>query len=68
MNSGIEIYLEQLNTVDIARDGNTAKIGGGVGSKKMIDVLWAAGKQTGKLMIPKTIYISERLGMLTIGT
>ena len=53
MDSGIEIYLEQLNTIEIARDGNTAKIGGGVGSKKMVDVLWAAGKQTGKLMIPK---------------
>ena len=53
MDFGIEIYLEQLNTIEIARDGNTAKIGGGVNSKAMVDALWLAGKQTGKLIIPQ---------------
>jgi hypothetical protein len=48
MKSGVEIYLDQLNTVQVANDGKTAKIGGGTLSKTVIDKLWAAGKQTGK--------------------
>lgn len=48
MTSGIEIYLAQLNTVEIAKDGKTAKIGGGILSKNLTDALWAAGKQTGE--------------------
>ncbi|KAI0383382.1 FAD binding domain-containing protein [Hypomontagnella monticulosa] len=46
MTSGIEIYLAKLNTVEIAADGKTAKIGGGILSKNLTDALWAAGKQT----------------------
>ncbi|KNG91157.1 FAD-dependent oxygenase [Aspergillus nomiae NRRL 13137] len=46
MDHGIEIFLEQLNTIDIAEDGKTVKIGGGTGSKAVTDTLWAAGKQT----------------------
>ncbi|KAE8377935.1 hypothetical protein BDV26DRAFT_262436 [Aspergillus bertholletiae] len=45
MDHGIEIFLDQLNTIDIAADGNTVTIGGGVKSKAVIDQLWAAGKQ-----------------------
>lgn len=47
MDYGIEIYLQQLNTIEIAIDGTTAKIGGGTQSKLITDTLWAAGKQTG---------------------
>lgn len=47
MNYGIEIYLEKLNSVSIAKDGKTAKIGGGIRSRNLTDALWAAGKQTG---------------------
>lgn len=48
MTHGIEIYLSQLSTVEIAQDGKTAKIGGGIRAKNLTDALWAAGKQTGK--------------------
>lgn len=48
MTHGIEIFLSQLSTVEIAPDGKTAKIGGGIRGKALIDALWAAGKQTGK--------------------
>ncbi|KAE8353374.1 hypothetical protein BDV28DRAFT_133215 [Aspergillus coremiiformis] len=46
MNHGIEIYLHQLSSVEIAKDGKTATIGGGTKSKAVTDKLWAAGKQT----------------------
>ncbi|KAJ4002667.1 hypothetical protein NW752_002511 [Fusarium irregulare] len=46
MDHGIEIYLNQLNTVKVAADGKTVTIGGGTMSKKVTDTLWAANKQT----------------------
>ncbi|KAL1854451.1 hypothetical protein VTK73DRAFT_8748 [Phialemonium thermophilum] len=46
MTHGIEIHMSQLNSVQIARDGKTATIGGGILSKDLTDALWAAGKQT----------------------
>ncbi|GAO13091.1 uncharacterized protein UV8b_03469 [Ustilaginoidea virens] len=46
MKSGVEIYLDQLDSVQVAADGKTAKIGGGTLSKDVTDKLWAAGKQT----------------------
>lgn len=48
MDCGIEIFLEKLNTVEIAQDGKTVKVGGGTNSKVLIDALWEAGKQAGK--------------------
>lgn len=48
MKSGVEIYLDQLNTIEVAEDGQTATIGGGALSKHVTDALWDAGKQTGK--------------------
>jgi hypothetical protein len=49
MDHGIEIYLNQLNKVEVAADGKTATIGGGTQSKKVTDTLWAANKQTGTI-------------------
>ncbi|PWI65412.1 hypothetical protein PCL_07013 [Purpureocillium lilacinum] len=46
MQGGIEIWLRQLSGVTISRDGRTATIGGGTMSKRVVDDLWAAGKQT----------------------
>ncbi|KAH6896807.1 hypothetical protein B0T10DRAFT_526182 [Thelonectria olida] len=46
MDHGIEIYLGQLSSISIAKDGNSATIGGGAHSKNVTDALWAAGKQT----------------------
>jgi hypothetical protein len=48
MDHGIEIYLNQLSSVEIAKDGKTATFGGGIMSKNATDALWAAGKQTGE--------------------
>ncbi|KAL3952233.1 hypothetical protein ACCO45_013950 [Purpureocillium lilacinum] len=45
MRGGIEIWLEQLNSVDIAPDGKTARFGGGILNKEAKEALWAAGKQ-----------------------
>ncbi|WQF82340.1 Putative FAD-binding domain, PCMH-type, FAD-binding, type PCMH, subdomain 2 [Colletotrichum destructivum] len=46
MESGIEIYINQLSGVEVASDGKTAKISGGTRSKLVTDTLWEAGKQT----------------------
>mgnify|MGYP001568749054 CR=1 FL=1 len=48
MTNGIEISMKQLNSIKIAKDGQTVTIGGGVMSKNVTDTLWAAGKQTGQ--------------------
>lgn len=48
MSHGIEIDMRSLNSIEIAADGNTARVGGGVRSKELIDALWAANKQTGQ--------------------
>ena len=53
MDHGIEIYLGQLSSISIAKDGNSATIGGGAHSKNVTDALWAAGKQTGELSNPQ---------------
>lgn len=47
---GIEIYLSQLNSVQVAADGQTATIGGGTLAINVTNELWAVGKQTGKPM------------------
>lgn len=46
MKSGIEIHMNLLNSIKIAKDGNAVTLGGGVMSKNVTDTLWAAGKQT----------------------
>lgn len=48
MQGGIEIWMNQLQTIEIAEDGNTATIGGGTLSTNVTQALWAAGKQTGE--------------------
>jgi len=49
MDYGIEIYLPQLDSFLIAKDGKSVTVGGGINVKNMTDALLAAGKQTGKL-------------------
>ncbi|KAI1734955.1 putative FAD-dependent oxygenase [Xylaria scruposa] len=44
LKNGIEIWMHQLNTVEIGQ--NSAKIGGGALSKTVTHALWTAGKQT----------------------
>ena len=49
MDYGIEIYLPQLDSFSIAKDGKSVTVGGSINVKNMTDALLAAGKQTGKL-------------------
>lgn len=49
MDYGIQIYLPELNTISISEDKKSVTVGGGTNSKALIDVLWEAGKQTGRL-------------------
>ncbi|KAH7564380.1 hypothetical protein BM1_01427 [Bipolaris maydis] len=46
MDYGIEIYMPQLDSIAISKDGKSVTVGGGINSKKLIDTLWTAGKQT----------------------
>jgi hypothetical protein len=54
MQYGIQIYMPELNSISIAKDGKTVTVGGGINSKKVTDSLWAAGKQTGVYIISTT--------------
>ncbi|SCV49785.1 related to oxidoreductase [Fusarium fujikuroi] len=42
----IVVDLRDQNDVEIARDGKSARIGGGASVKKVVNELWTAGKQT----------------------
>ncbi|KAL4728692.1 FAD-linked oxidoreductase chry5 [Fusarium chlamydosporum] len=46
MTQGIEIYLNQLTGVEIAKDGKSVTIAGGTKSKQVTHTLWESGKQT----------------------
>lgn len=46
---GIELWMRQMNSIEISTDGKSATIGGGVKAKEVTDALWAANKQTGTL-------------------
>lgn len=70
MEYGIEIWMRQLRSVEIAEDGTTATFGGGVLAKNVTDALWAAGKQTGELFafsIPSEMCILRRASTVTGG-
>ncbi|KAF2276857.1 FAD-binding domain-containing protein [Westerdykella ornata] len=62
MDSGIEIYLPLLNSISIAKDGKTVTVGGGTNSKKLVDALWAAGKQTVTGTCECVSYLGPALG------
>lgn len=46
LDHGIEIWMRKLNSIDIAEDGKTVRLGGGLKVKEITDALWAEGKQT----------------------
>ncbi|KAI4647672.1 hypothetical protein J4E93_004082 [Alternaria ventricosa] len=62
MEYGIEIYLPQLNSISIAKDGKSATIGGGANVKNLTDTLWAAGKQTVTGCCECVSYLGPALG------
>lgn len=48
LDRGIEIWMRRLNTIDIAKNGKTVRLGGGLLVKEVTDALWAKGKQTSR--------------------
>ena len=50
---GIMIWMRKLDSIEIAEDGQSATLGGGILDKAVTDGLWAAGKQTGIIIIPE---------------
>lgn len=48
MQNGIEIWLTQLNSIEVSEDGNTAVLGGGVYIKEVIDELAKHKKVAGQ--------------------
>lgn len=51
VHGGIQIWTRRLDNIRISADGKTVTVGGGVKVKELIDTLWAAGKQTGALIL-----------------
>ena len=47
LDHGIEIWMRKLDKTEIAEDGKTVRLGGGLLAKEITDALWAEGKQTG---------------------
>jgi len=62
MDEGIAINLRKLNSVKIAPNGQTARVGGGINSKVLIDRLWAAGKQAVTGTCECVSYLGPALG------
>ncbi|KAL9008904.1 MAG: hypothetical protein Q9173_006017 [Seirophora scorigena] len=46
LNHGIEIWMRKQTATEIAEDGQTVQLGGGLLAKEITDALWAEGKQT----------------------
>ncbi|KAM5439798.1 hypothetical protein MferCBS31731_004208 [Microsporum ferrugineum] len=62
MNGGIEIFMKQLSSVEIAQDGKSVKIGGGTNSKLVTDTLWDAKKQAVTGTCDCVSYLGPALG------
>lgn len=62
MDYGIQIYLGQLNSLEIAKDGKTVTVGGGINSHNLTESLWAAGKQTVTGTCECVSYLGPALG------
>lgn len=62
MDYGIQIYLGQLNSLEIAKDGKTVAVGGGINSHNLTEALWAAGKQTVTGTCECVSYLGPALG------
>lgn len=52
VHRGVDIWMKNLDSVEIALDGSTATAGGGALTKADIDTLWTAGKQTSEPVKP----------------
>ncbi|KAL2862722.1 uncharacterized protein BJX67DRAFT_375058 [Aspergillus lucknowensis] len=62
LDHGIEIWLHKLDSVEISEDGKTATFGGGIGSLKLAQSLFAEGKQTVHGVCECVSYLGPGLG------
>ncbi|KAK2469982.1 FAD-linked oxidoreductase chry5 [Fusarium oxysporum f. sp. albedinis] len=62
MTQGIEIYLDQLSGVEVAKDGKSVTIAGGTKSKLVTHTLWEVGKQTVTGCCECVSYLGPALG------
>ena len=49
--NALQIDFRKINYVNVAKDGKTAKIGGGATVKQVVDALEEMGKRTGQSII-----------------
>ena len=56
---GVGINMRSMNSVDVAKDGKSATIGGGIVTKQLTDTLWEKGKLTS--MCPNTPFNHSRI-------
>jgi hypothetical protein len=47
VKNAVGIWMRQLADVEVLEGGKSAKVGGGIKSKELVDALWKEGKQTG---------------------
>jgi FAD/FMN-containing dehydrogenase len=47
VKKAVGIWMRQLDDVEVLEGGKSARIGGGIKSKELVDALWKHGKQTG---------------------
>ncbi|KAG8163960.1 hypothetical protein KVR01_005878 [Diaporthe batatas] len=62
MDYGIQIYLGHLDSLEIAGDGSTVTVGGGINSHNLTETLWAAGKQAVTGTCECVSYLGPALG------
>ncbi|KAL5335387.1 hypothetical protein BJX70DRAFT_390676 [Aspergillus crustosus] len=62
MQHGIQIWLQNLNFISIAEDGETATFGGGIKSATLISALFEQGKQTVHGVCECVSYLGPALG------
>jgi FAD/FMN-containing dehydrogenase len=47
VKSAVGIWMRQLDDVEVLEGEKSARVGGGIKSKELVDALWKEGKQTG---------------------
>ncbi|KAL4813263.1 hypothetical protein BDW67DRAFT_177993 [Aspergillus spinulosporus] len=62
INHGIEIWMHKLNFVQIAEDGKTVTVGGGIKSADLIPALFEQGKHTVHGVCECVSYLGPALG------
>ncbi|KAL4988130.1 hypothetical protein BDW68DRAFT_187456 [Aspergillus falconensis] len=62
IDHGIEIWMHKLNSIQIAEDGKTVTVGGGIKSSELIPALFARGKYTVHGVCECVSYLGPALG------